>query len=99
MTPGNMAIGASGYPVDAYYSGFYINREIKALGINMNFAPTVDLYTNHNSSVIGPRSFGEDAEYVGELGAAFVAGSIAAGVIPTAKQKPEKNPRHGRSLT
>lgn len=88
MTPGNMAIGASGYPVDAYYSGFYINREIKALGINMNFAPTVDLYTNHNSSVIGPRSFGEDAEYVGELGAAFVAGSIAAGVIPTAKHFP-----------
>lgn len=88
MTPGNMAIGASSYPIDAYYSGFYINREIKALGINMNFAPTVDLYTNHNSSVIGPRSFGEDAEYVGELGAAFVAGSIAAGVIPTAKHFP-----------
>lgn len=88
MTPGNMAIGASGYPIDAYYSGFYINREIKALGINMNFAPTVDLYTNHNSSVIGPRSFGEDAEYVGELGAAFVAGSLAAGVIPTAKHFP-----------
>lgn len=88
LTPGNMAIGASGYPIDAYYSGFYINREIKALGINMNFAPTVDLYTNHNSSVIGPRSFGEDAEYVGELGAAFVAGSLAAGVIPTAKHFP-----------
>src|SRR5574344_2687131 len=26
-TPGNLAIGASGYPIDAYYSGFYINRE------------------------------------------------------------------------
>ena len=88
VTPGNLAIGASGYPIDAYYSGFYINREIKALGINMNFAPTVDVYSNHNSTVIGPRSFGEDAEYVGELGAAFVAGSIAAGVIPTAKHFP-----------
>ena len=61
-TPGNMAIGAGGYPIDAYYSGFYINREIRALGINMNFAPTVDLYTNLNSTVIGPRSFGSDAE-------------------------------------
>lgn len=87
-TPGNMAIGASGYPIDAYYSAFYISREIKALGINMNFAPTVDLYTNHYSTVIGPRSFGENAEYVGELGASFVAGSMAAGVIPTAKHFP-----------
>ena len=88
ITPGNMAIGASEYPVDAYYSAFYISREIKALGINMNFAPTVDLYTNRDSSVINVRSFGEDAELVGQLGSAFVAGSLAAGVIPTAKHFP-----------
>ena len=87
-TPGNMAIGASQYPIDAYYSAYYISREIKALGINMNFAPTVDLYTNHDSSVISSRSFGEDPEFVGQLGSAFVAGSIAAGVIPTAKHFP-----------
>ncbi|MBP5283740.1 MAG: glycoside hydrolase family 3 protein [Treponema sp.] len=87
-TPGNMAIGASGYPVDAYYSGYYISREIKALGINMNFAPTVDIYTNKKSTVIGPRSFSSESEYVGELGAGFVAGSLAAGVIPTAKHFP-----------
>jgi beta-N-acetylhexosaminidase len=87
-TPGNMAIGASSYPVDAYYSGYYICREIKALGINMNFAPTVDLYTNKKSTIIGPRSFGEDPVHAGVLGAAFAAGSIAAGVIPTAKHFP-----------
>lgn len=87
-TPGNMAIGASAYPSDAYYSGYYISREIKALGINMNFAPTVDIYTNLKSTVIGPRSFGSDPEYTGILGASFAAGSIAAGVIPTAKHFP-----------
>lgn len=87
-TPGNMAIGASGYPMDAYYSGYYINREIKALGINMNFAPTVDLYTNLDSTVIGPRSFGTGASDAGILGEAFAQGSIAAGVIPTAKHFP-----------
>jgi len=87
-TPGNLAIGASGYPADAWYSGFYISRELRALGINMNFAPTVDLYTNHNSSVIGPRSFGENSTFSGILGAAFSAGSLAAGVIPTAKHFP-----------
>lgn len=87
-TPGNLAIGASGYPIDAYYSGFYIASELRALGINMNFAPAVDLYTNHESSIIGPRSFGEDARNVGILGAAFCAGTMDAGVIPTAKHFP-----------
>ncbi|WP_407426622.1 glycoside hydrolase family 3 protein [Treponema sp.] len=87
-TPGNMAIGASQYPMDSYYSAYYISLEIKALGINMNFAPTIDLYTNKDSSVISSRSFGEDADFVGQLGSAFVAGSIAAGVIPTAKHFP-----------
>lgn len=87
-TPGNMAIGASGIPHDAYMSAFYISRELNALGINMNFAPTVDLYTNPRSTVIGSRSFGADAAFVGELGAAFMRGSMDAGVIPTAKHFP-----------
>lgn len=88
VTPGNMAIGASGFPRDAYYSGFYINREIAALGINMNFAPTVDLYTDKRSTIIGTRSFGEDPRNAGILGVAFAQGSLDAGVIPTAKHFP-----------
>lgn len=88
ITPGNMAIGASGYPSDSFYSAYYISREIKALGINMNFAPTVDLYTNHNSTIISSRSFGEDPVKSGILGAAWAKGSMAAGVIPTVKHFP-----------
>jgi len=88
ITPGNMAIGASGYPADSWYTAYYISEEIKALGINMNFAPTVDLFTNHESTIIGTRSFGEDPEKAGILGAAFASGSSAAGVIPTAKHFP-----------
>lgn len=87
-TPGNMAIGASGYPRDAYLSGFYIGREIAALGINMNFAPTVDLYTNPDSVLIGPRAFGRDPVKTAVLGAAFAKGLEAAGVIATAKHYP-----------
>ena len=82
-TPGNMAVGASGYPADAWYSAFYISREIKALGINMNFAPTVDLFTNHDSTIIGTRSFGDNPKKTGFLGSAFTAG-----IIPTAKHFP-----------
>ena len=88
VTPGNMAIGAGGYPVDAWCSAYYISREIKVLGINMNFEPTVDLFTNHDSTIIGTRSFGDDPERAGILGAAWANGSIAAGVIPTVKHFP-----------
>ncbi|MDR2738956.1 MAG: glycoside hydrolase family 3 protein [Treponema sp.] len=87
-TPGNMAIGASGYPRDAYLSGYYIGRELALLGINMNFAPTVDIYTNRSSTVIGPRSFGNNPVRVGLLGTAFMKGQQAAGVIATAKHYP-----------
>lgn len=87
-TPGNLAIGAGALPADAYYTGYYIGREMAALGINMNFAPTLDLYTQIESSVIGPRSFGEDPEAAGILGASFMQGSLDAGVIATAKHFP-----------
>jgi beta-N-acetylhexosaminidase len=87
-TPGNMAIGASGYPRDSYLSGFYIGKELALLGINMNFAPNVDLFTNRDSVLIGPRAFGSDPVRVGILGAAFVRGQLDAGVIPTAKHYP-----------
>ncbi|MDR1902858.1 MAG: glycoside hydrolase family 3 protein [Treponema sp.] len=87
-TPGNMAIGASGVPMDAYWSGYYIGRELAVLGINMNFAPTVDLYTNRGSTLIGPRTFGVDPVKTGILGAAFVKGQQAAGLITTAKHYP-----------
>lgn len=88
ITPGNLSIGAGGYPIDAWYSGYYINKEIAVLGINMNFAPTVDLYTDQKSAIISTRSFGEDPVKAGILGTAFSAGSMAAGVIPTAKHFP-----------
>lgn len=88
ITPGNMAIGASGYPVDSWNTAYYISREIKALGINMNFAPTVDLFTDHQSTIIGTRSFGDDPDKAGILGTMFASGSLAAGVIPTVKHFP-----------
>ena len=87
-TPGNMAIGASGRPMDAYWSGYYIGKELALLGINMNFAPTVDLFTNRNSTLIGPRSFGENPVRAGILGSAFSKGLEETGVIPTAKHFP-----------
>lgn len=88
ITPGNLSIGAGGLPMDSWYSAYYICREIAVLGINLNFAPTIDLYTDQNSTIIGTRSFGEDPEKAGIMGVAFAAGSMSAGVIPTAKHFP-----------
>lgn len=88
ITPGNMAIGASGLPYDAYQTGLYIGRELRSLGINMNFAPTVDVYLNPLADVVGPRAFSDNPLQTGTLGTAFFKGMDDAGVISTAKHFP-----------
>ncbi|POR05185.1 glycosyl hydrolase [Alkalispirochaeta sphaeroplastigenens] len=88
ITPGNMAIGASGLPYDAMMSSRYIGQELRALGVNMNFAPTVDVYINPEAHVIGPRAFSNDASQTGLLGLAFFRGHEQSGVIATAKHFP-----------
>lgn len=88
VTPGNMAIGASAWPSDAYWSAYYIGLELAALGINMNFAPTVDLATRPESAIIGPRAFSSDPSETGILAAAWVKGMEDAGVVAMAKHYP-----------
>jgi beta-N-acetylhexosaminidase len=88
ISAGNLALGAIGVPQDAYLTGYYLGRELAALGINMDFAPTADVYSNPEASVIGPRSFGSDPSETGLLSAAFARGMQKAGVITTAKHFP-----------
>ncbi|MFW5688035.1 MAG: glycoside hydrolase family 3 protein [Spirochaetota bacterium] len=88
ITPGNMAIGAANLPYDAYRSAYFIGAELRALGINMNFAPTVDVYVNPEAHVIGPRAFSNDPVQSGVLGVAFYHGLEEARVISTAKHFP-----------
>jgi beta-N-acetylhexosaminidase len=88
VTPGNLAVGAGGLPHDAYLTGWYLGRELAALGINMDFAPTADTYSDPEATVIGPRSFGSDPAAVGLFSAAYAAGLAAAGVMATAKHFP-----------
>lgn len=88
VAPGNLAIGAGGLPRDAYLTGWYLGRELAALGINMNFAPTADTYSDPAATAIGPRSFGSDPAAAGLLSAAYAAGLAAAGVMATAKHFP-----------
>lgn len=87
-SPGNMAIGATGLDSDAYRSGRYIGRELRTLGITLNFAPVVDIATRPDSSIIGPRAFSDDPQTVARLGAAWAKGLADAGVMATAKHFP-----------
>lgn len=87
-SPGNMAIAATGSIRDAYLAGFHIGKELRVLGITMNFAPDIDIATNPESAIIGPRAFSDDPAVVARLGLAWARGSLAAGVIPTAKHYP-----------
>ncbi len=88
ITPGNMAIGASAWVSDAYRSALYIGRELSALGITMNFAPTVDLATRPDSSIIGSRAFSSDPKDTAILAAAWTRGMADSGVAATAKHFP-----------
>lgn len=87
-TPGSLALGATGLPRDAFLTGYYIGMELKSLGINMNLAPTVDLYTDPDANIIGPRTFGDDPILTGVLATAFYRGLESVGVIATAKHFP-----------
>ena len=88
MSPGNLALGAAGIPGDAYLTGYYLGRELAVLGINMDFAPTADVYSNPEASVIGPRSFGSDPSMTGLLSAAVRARHEEGGSGRTAKHFP-----------
>ncbi len=86
--PGNMALGAIGSEQTAYEVALATGRELKALGINMNLAPDVDVNNNPSNPVIGVRSFGEDPQLVARLGSAMVKGYHDAGIITTLKHFP-----------
>ena len=86
--PTAMAIAATGRDEDAFEVGRIIGREARAVGIHINFAPTVDVNNNPSNPVINTRSFGEDPERVARLSALFVRGSQEAGTIATAKHFP-----------
>ena len=51
----------------------------------MNFAPTVDVYSNPEAHVIGPRAFSDDPLLTAVLSSAYYKGMDSAGVICTAK--------------
>ncbi|WP_127532574.1 beta-N-acetylhexosaminidase [Paenibacillus kobensis] len=88
LMPGNMAIGATGSEQSAYETARICGEELLKLGINVNFAPCLDVNNNPDNPVINVRSYGDRPEVVGRLGVAAVQGYAEAGVAATVKHFP-----------
>ncbi len=65
-----------------------IARELRAVGVNLNFAPVADINTNPKNPVIGPRAFGSTEEDVSKAVTAFVRGHLVEKVQPCVKHFP-----------
>ncbi|MGH3097643.1 MAG: glycoside hydrolase family 3 protein [Streptosporangiales bacterium] len=86
--PGNMALGATRRAKDAYRAAVVTGRELRAVGINHDHAPDVDVAVNPHNPVIGVRSYGSDPRLVSRLAVAQLSGYADGGVIATAKHFP-----------
>jgi len=86
--PANRAVGETGDPNFAEEVAYCIGQELKAVGINMNFAPVVDVDSNPNNPIIGMRSFGDDPEVVLNFGKKALRGYKKANIIATLKHYP-----------
>ncbi len=71
-----------------------MGEELRAVGINLDFAPCLDVFTNPQNTVIGDRSLSTSPEAVARLGSALVRGYIKADILPCAKHYPG----HGNTL-
>ncbi|RMH08379.1 MAG: beta-N-acetylhexosaminidase [Nitrospirae bacterium] len=92
--PAAATIAACGSLDVAYAAAAVTARELKAVGINMNLAPVLDVNTNPENPVIGDRAFGSDPEQVSRYGLATMEGLHDNGVVACGKHFPG----HGDTL-
>ncbi|WP_149259191.1 glycoside hydrolase family 3 protein [Actinomadura sp. K4S16] len=93
--PGNMALGATRSPADARAAAQVTGAELRAVGINLDYAPDADVNVNPRNPVIGLRSFGSDPALASTLVQGAIGGFQAAGVAAAAKHFPG----HGDTAT
>lgn len=86
--PGNRALGMTGNPDLAEKCALAMEEELRAVGVNMNLAPVVDVNTNPNNPVIGIRSFGDSTDVVIPFAQSALQGYHKAGIITALKHFP-----------
>lgn len=72
----------------SYNVGKVIAEELRTIGVNMTYAPVVDIYSNPDNKVIGKRSFGSNKEIVSKMALALSKGLNDHGVISVYKHFP-----------
>lgn len=88
ILPGAMAVAATGNPDYARNIGHICGQELKALGINFNLAPVLDVNNNPSNPVIGVRSYSDNPETAADFACRYIEGIQAEGVIATGKHFP-----------
>ena len=86
--PHQMMLGAIDDNEILYQMGRDIGKQLKLLGIHVNFAPVVDVNINPDNPVINSRSFGESRENVARKGILYMQGMQDEGIIAVAKHFP-----------
>lgn len=86
--PTPQALGVIGSEAAAFEAGAIAARGLLELGINWNYAPSLDVNINPLNPVIGDRAFGADPIKVARLGVAWALGSQSAGVMSAVKHFP-----------
>jgi beta-N-acetylhexosaminidase len=72
----------------AYQAAAVTAKELRAVGINMNMAPVLDIHTNSANPIIGDRAFGTEPDQVCLMGAATIAGLHDHRVLACGKHFP-----------
>jgi len=86
--PFQMALGAMQDDSLIFKMGVEIAKECKRLGMQVDFAPVVDINDNPMNPVIGMRSFGDDKKEVTKMGLAYMYGLQSEDVLACAKHFP-----------
>ncbi len=86
--PRQMMLGAVSDAGIAYEYGKIVAEQCKRVGLQVNYAPVVDVNNNPNNPVINDRSFGEDKYKVALFGIQYMKGMQDNGVMACAKHFP-----------
>lgn len=81
-------IGDLDAPTVAFHFANAMGKELMAVGINLDFAPCVDVFTNPLNTVIGDRAISTDPHQVEKMSSAIVRGYIKSGILSCAKHFP-----------
>lgn len=81
-------VGDLDAPTVAFHFAHRMGLELMAVGINLDFAPCVDVYTNPKNTVIGDRAVSSDPHQVEKMASALVRGYIKSGILSCAKHFP-----------